>query len=849
VETHGWFATKLEQWGDKPALISEAGEIVTYVDLARRADDFAARVAGQVLLLQIFMENAIEPVVAYLGALRARIPVILSADDRGGDGREGCRADAVFRRMTDRTAWRLDVAPTPWAAPPHPELALLLSTSGSTGAAKLVKLSASNLQANANAIADYLGLDARDRAITTLPLSYSYGLSVLNSHLAAGGSIVLSERSIIESEFRSLVERHGVTGVAGVPYSYELMQRAGFLDELPSSLRMLTQAGGCMAPDMIALVAERALARGVKFYVMYGQTEATARMAYLPPERLFGSMDSIGSAVPGGELWIETTRGRRARLGCEGELVYRGPNVMMGYASRREDLAASPGPDVLRTGDLAVEISRGVFRITGRKSRFVKPYGLRVSLDHLETRIREVGARAIVAGSDELIVVMSEPAAEPIVRRCLEALDLPAGVFEVVGAHAPPKLTNGKPDYAEIMRLGLARRGTAAAPAGAWAEVEALFQRIRRGRPVSADMSFEMIGGDSLSYVQCTLLIEEALGEVPRGWERLTLKELRRIAPVRSEPTAGVRWVAVESDILIRCLAILLVVQSHAIGWVAGGADVLMMLAGYNWNRFQSKRLAGGASWQVFTDYIRKYVVFYVAVLLIYSLWKRDLAISHLAFYSTFLGDWRSLMGSFWFIESLSWCVAFVCLAAAAPIVRRGLRTRPLAAALSFVGIAELVRLVGAHTWDAAGNLYFSPDQMLLYFAVGWAAAASQGLLRAGLLCILVFASGQAWGWGDTRPWVMLAAATLLAAFDRISLPAPIRTGVTLIAAASFYIYIFDALPRHAAMLLHGAHAPIWALQILATLVGGLGIYRMVDWFSRRGEQGGGRSAWETKIA
>ncbi len=273
----------------------------------------------------------------------------------------------------------------------HPDLALLLSTSGSTGSPKLVRISRRNLLANAGAIVDYLGLSETDRAITSLPLHYCYGLSVLHSHLLAGASVVLTDASVVDPCFADALRNHGVTSLAGVPHTFEMLEHAGADRVGVPSLRLLTQAGGRMAPDAVTRWTARAETWGARFYVMYGQTEATARMAFLPPELAVRRPAAIGRAIPGGELRLEPVDGQPDDVG---ELVYRGPNVMMGYAERPDDLAEGALLDELRTGDLArFHADDGVFEIVGRRSRFVKPFGLRIDLDLIEQAVRDAATR------------------------------------------------------------------------------------------------------------------------------------------------------------------------------------------------------------------------------------------------------------------------------------------------------------------------------------------------------------------------------------------------------------------------------------------------------------------------
>ncbi len=232
----------------------------------------------------------------------------------------------------------------------HPDLALLLSTSGSTGAPKLVRLSHANLLSNARAIAGYLALTPADRGITSLPLHYCYGLSVLHSHLVAGAGVVMTSASVVDPCFAAAMGDGRVTNLAGVPHSFELLERAGPDVVHVPSLRFVTQAGGRMRAERVRAWAERCRQWDAAFFVMYGQTEATARMAYLPPALATEHPQAIGRAIPGGHLELRPVDGAPAGVG---ELVYRGPNVMLGYATDQSELALGATVDELATGDMA----------------------------------------------------------------------------------------------------------------------------------------------------------------------------------------------------------------------------------------------------------------------------------------------------------------------------------------------------------------------------------------------------------------------------------------------------------------------------------------------------------------
>jgi long-chain acyl-CoA synthetase len=335
---------------------------------------------------------------------------------------------------------------------PHPsiasELAVLLTTSGSTGSAKLVRLSFANLQANARSIADYLGITQDDRALTSLPMSYSYGLSVIHSHLLAGGVLAMTGYSLMQRQYWNFVEERHPTSIAGVPYHYELMLRLGLLKRDLAGLRTLTQAGGRLEPERIEQVNEISSQSGWNFFVMYGQTEATARISYVPPERLHEKVGSIGIAIPGGALSIDETTS---------ELLYSGPNVMLGYAENGEDL--SKGDELqgqLRTGDLARRDADGYFYLEGRLKRILKVHGNRISLDELESLVRRhgVGSVACFGIDNNVRIAVEAPESEPIAANVAkDLLKLHPSAFRVVRLDAIPRLSNSKVDYQSLSRL------------------------------------------------------------------------------------------------------------------------------------------------------------------------------------------------------------------------------------------------------------------------------------------------------------------------------------------------------------------------------------------------------------
>ncbi|MDR1965625.1 MAG: AMP-binding protein [Synergistaceae bacterium] len=461
------FFDNLEQYGDRAALITESAEVVSYSELAGRADEIASGVPPRCVVFQMCRNDA-ESVAAYVGFLRrGAVPVLLddsldgvlldalmdaymppfaflpSSQTRGGDAIYGHGAYSLVR-----TGFGVgcDV---------NPELALLLSTSGSTGSPKLVRISHENIASNARSIIEYLKITPGDRAITTLPMSYTYGLSIVNTHLGAGASLVLTEKTMMEREFWNLLKEREATTFGGVPYTYEMLKKLRFgRMELPS-LRYLTQAGGRLSPELCAEFIEIAERKGIEFIVMYGQTEATARMSYLPWERAKGKPGSMGIAIPGGEFWVVGGDGERILAPNRvGELMYRGKNVALGYAENRFDLAkGDERGGVLATGDMAYFDSDGFYYIAGRKKRFLKIYGNRVNLDEVEALLKNAGFDCACGGTDDALRIYTTAADLDALRKfVLERTSINPAGFSAARIENIPRNSSGKVLYSELER-------------------------------------------------------------------------------------------------------------------------------------------------------------------------------------------------------------------------------------------------------------------------------------------------------------------------------------------------------------------------------------------------------------
>lgn len=380
-------------------------------------------------------------------------------------------------------------------------------------------------------------------------------MSIVNTHLAVGGSLILTERSVHEPEFWQAFETCAPTNFNGVPYSFQLLDKLGIDLGKFRTLKFVTQAGGRLSADLVLKFARQGKEHQWRFYVMYGQTEASPRMSYLPPEFTERYPDHIGIAVPGGHFFILDDQKQLVEDdGREGELVYSGPNVMMGYAVCSDELANEENLSHLYTGDLAVKNKEGLFRITGRTARFVKLFGMRVNLDDIELYLNTLGLPVCIVGDDHQIVLFCEQVLpnNDICARLSEKYGLPLSTFRWKIIETFPRLANSKIDYAALKALawsnGCGLTAIKAHPlrfflkatavefwsilsdrGSSWSSVEQIFRAHFPARAISPDESFISVGGDSLLYVEMSLCLEKYLGTLPNDWHLRTIHELQAL--------------------------------------------------------------------------------------------------------------------------------------------------------------------------------------------------------------------------------------------------------------------------------------------------------------------------------
>jgi acyl-CoA synthetase (AMP-forming)/AMP-acid ligase II len=800
------FARDLARHGSRPALLTATVEI-SYAELAARVDDVATRLGTERRLLLLAGDNSVDAVVTYLAALAGGHPVLLvpAGDPNSVDSLiETYRPDVVARGIDGR--WQIDERYPATAHDLHPDLALLLSTSGSTGSPKLVRLSRENLESNAAAIATYLDIQADDRAATTLPMSYCYGLSVINSHLLCGAGLILTDRSVTDPRFWELFRDLEGTSFAGVPYTFELLDRVGFASMALPHLRTVTQAGGRLAPERVARYAELGRRAGWRLFVMYGQTEATARMAYLPPDLAESRPFAVGRPIPGGAF----------RLEPDGELVYSGPNVMLGYAQGRADLALGRTVHELHTGDLARCDPDGIYEIVGRRSRFAKVVGLRVDPQRVEQILAEHGITALCVGPDDELLVAAVDADERRIRRLVaQRFGLPGRAVRVWVLPELPRLANGKPDYAAVHALV-----PVPAPAPPTDLVE-LYTEVLDRADVTEDSSFVSLGGDSLSYVEMSIRLEQALGSLPTDWHTTAIRDLVPApAPARRLGPATAR---LDTSVALRALSIVLIVGTHAqLFAVSGGAHLLLGVAGFNLARFHLTDAARTERVRSILASVRRIALASAAWIALVYVLTDDYALRHVFLLNSIVGP-PGQHNHYWFIEAFVYVILGLCALLAVPWIDRLERRFPFALPMGIAAAGLIPRYDLIPGVEPRG-----PATVFWLVALGWAAARANTVARRAIVTLAAVATVPGFFGDPAREAVVAAGLVVLIWLPTLPSLRAVNRVAGLLAGASLYTYlthwqVFPHLDQISGLL-----------ALIASLAVGIGFAALIRQVPRR---------------
>ena len=463
----------LDTFGSNIAVINDAGTSLTYSQLMKASQQFYSNISERCLIF-ILCNNSIGSIVGYVSSLMNHIvPLLLNADlDKSA-------IQSLIDKYVPRYLWvpkelinwngytqvyadsdyclLKNLYPVDYSL--NPDLALLLTTSGSTGSPKFVRQSYTNIKSNTKSIIEYLRIVPTDRAITTLPMNYTYGLSIINTHLYAGATILVTGKTIMQKEFWTFLKEQKATTFGGVPYTYEMLHKLRFERMDLPSLRYLTQAGGKLSTELQKTFIALSEKSGIKFIIMYGQCEATARMSYLPSEESATHLGSIGIPIPGGRFKLFAEDGSEINeCNKSGELAYLGQNVTLGYSYSKDDLnKGDERKGILLTGDIALFDENGYYYIVGRKKRFLKVFGNRVNLDELEQILKDryVGIECAVAGIDDHIkIFVTNPIDIDEVRKYLShKTGLNSIAFTINRVTQIPKNDSGKTMYEQLNRL------------------------------------------------------------------------------------------------------------------------------------------------------------------------------------------------------------------------------------------------------------------------------------------------------------------------------------------------------------------------------------------------------------
>lgn len=464
-DTAFWEKHSLTRFGEQPALSTAEG-VLSYSALAehvaQKKENILQSAENNRPLILLKLTRSPESIINYLACLQSKAVACLLPDTLSD-----ALLDAYIQKFQPNCLLFEDRISMQHRNPIAMDdtLAVLLTTSGSTGASKCVGLSYNNLSANTQSIIDFLPIRQEDTTLTTLPLSYSYGLSVLNTHLAVGAQIFCSALTVFEKRFWEIIKNTPITSLAGVPSFYKMLLKLRLTRMDLPHLRYFTQAGGRLPSADVLTLTHYANAHGKQFFVMYGQTEATARMGYLTPDQALKTPQAIGQAIPGGTFRLGSVEAPAPATDINaapnntdtpktddfGELEYAGPNVMLGYVNNQAGLTDFEKPHWLKTGDLAQRDAAGIYRVVGRLKRMIKINGERLSLDSLEHSLTRTPYTVYCLGKDDALDVFCDPTEQNRVRHALlTKTQIPERHFTIHTRENWPLLENGKIDYTAL---------------------------------------------------------------------------------------------------------------------------------------------------------------------------------------------------------------------------------------------------------------------------------------------------------------------------------------------------------------------------------------------------------------
>jgi len=770
------------------ALYTLDGEVITYVQLEDKIIEFTStsQLKNKNGLFLVEASNTVDSIIAYLAGLRTKNPVILVNSSESQLWLNYQETFPVTHCYSKNEGYQYNKRHCVFTK----ELAVLLSTSGTTDSTKSVMLNRLNIESNAIAIIEYLNITKADKSPTTLSFSYSYGLSVLNSHLLAGASILLTDKSVIDDSFWSDFKKYNCTGLAGVPHIHELIMGAEIDTSCFPSLRYMTQAGGRLDKSLVKQILSNSCEENWKFYVMYGQTEATARIAYLPPENAANNFDCIGKSIPGGSIeLLDSQANPITQTGVSGEIVYSGPNVMLGYAMTIDDLVAPERPAKLFTGDIAEINENGYFRILGRMKRFIKPFGLRVNLDEIEARLSECNYDVACTGTDEQLLVFSSHYynSGDLYSKIESILGLPKNYISYKHIKNIPRLSSGKIDYRSLSKLYEKEpKAELQYNQSSSDSVISIFTKFFPHSDVSLRDSFETLGGDSLNFIGVSTKLKKHLGNLPSNWQQKPISELVNTVAHRTNRY----FTFVDSNILLRAIAIVLIVLGHLSVFDYGGTAslTLFVLAGFTFAKFTLPVIRNSESIKPLLVLITKVVLLVFAYLFAIQLVTGKWDFPSLLLISNYYDPGRPNVYINWFIEVYIQLLLLLTLLFSSKWVRELEKNNSYRFFYAFTIVFMIMLVAIPKIWDTDYLFNRVPHMLAWLFSMGVVIELSKSRQQK-FLTLALFIIGYFLDVGMEIK-LLLFAGLILIFVERFITPRFIDKVFVEIAGSSLFIYI-----------------------------------------------------------
>lgn len=455
-----------KQYNNNIAFIDEDGRKIRYDEIEEKARMYICLMESKRNLVLLVSDNSMESVMIYVACIQNRIPLMLVDNNVSKEALDRLLGlycpnyiwyfgsnnvfdeyklikvfhNYQFYKRCNSLLKRNKI---------DKELALLILTSGSIGGKKSVRISYQNIEANMNSIAKSLCLSENDTAMLMLPISYCYGLSVVNSNLSVGATILIPKSRFFERKFWLFFKNHNCSAICGVPYTYEVLKKMKFHRKTLPSLRLITQAGGALGQNEQRYLLEYALEHKINLAIMYGQTEATARISTFFLNQHIEKLGSVGKVIPNGEIYIDYKNDTGV-----GEIIYVGKNVTQGYAESYRDLAkGDENNGILHTGDLGYIDSDGYLFIVGRIKRFSKIQGKRISLDELQQIISLKSGIVVycIEKRGKIYVFLEGAGCTDTILDAMEEIHISRQFFEVIQLHKFPRESNEKISYRALL--------------------------------------------------------------------------------------------------------------------------------------------------------------------------------------------------------------------------------------------------------------------------------------------------------------------------------------------------------------------------------------------------------------